>query len=240
MNPPFRHFLLTRFSVAIFGERFHERAWLDKRFELFERFCFPSVQGQSSQSFDWFVFFDSSLPEDLRARVATYSRFSTFRAVYVEGPFDGRAVCKTLREVVALHRYIITSRVDNDDALATKYIETIQSQFNEQAFEFVNLPDGYIWDGMHAYAWRHPNNAFISLIERAESFQTIFSFNHTKVPDFGQIRQVDHMPGWLVVVHGDNVRNSARGKPVLDQEWKNHFSIPGPSFENLSNTPTRL
>jgi hypothetical protein len=225
MDVPFRHFLLTRFSVAIFDNRFQDRAWLEKRFELFERFCFPSVQGQSNQSFDWFVFFDSSLPEDLRARVATYSRFPAFHAVYVAGRFGGSTVCEALREFAAPGKYVITSRVDNDDALAIRYIEAVQNRFDEQAFKFVNLTNGFIWDGVRAYSRQNLSNAFISLIERAERFQTVLRFNHTLVQGSGQVLQVDRIPGWLVVVHGDNVRNSACGTPVPNGEWKKHFAI---------------
>jgi len=241
MNSHFSHFLLTRFSVAVLSRRFQERAWLEKRFELFERFCFPSVEGQSTQSFDWFVFFDSSLPDDLRARVEAYSRFSPFHAVYVAGQFGGSVVCRELREFAAPGEYVITSRVDNDDALATTYIETVQRCFNEQVFEFVNLPDGYIWDGVRAYSYRNVSNPFISLIERAEGCQTVLSFNHSRVSGAGPIRQVGDTPGWLAVVHGDNVRNSVRGKPVLDAEWKKHFAIADSSFaEPVESASRRL
>jgi hypothetical protein len=185
------------------------------------------VQGQSSQSFQWLLFFDSSLPDDLRGRVATYSRFSPFRAVYVEGAYCGRMVCKAVRECGDPAEYVITSRVDNDDALAINYIETVQSQFNKQAFEFLNLPNGYVWDGVQAYSHKDPSNAFISLVERKEQLKTVLSFDHTKVSVAGPIRQLHQMPGWLVIVHGDNVRNSTRGKKAEPgQSWKRHFAIP--------------
>ena len=226
MNPGFRHILLTRFSVALSGNRFRERAWLNKRFDLFERFCFPSVEGQSSRLFEWFVFFDSSLPEDLRARVAGYSRCSTFRAVYVRGPFGGDVVRDALRDLSSSCKYLITSRLDNDDSLAKHYIQTVQSQFNEQSFEFVNISNGYIFDGVRAYAHEHPSNPFISLIEQTDRFRSVLSFNHTRVSDHGQVQQVDHMPGWLIVVHGDNVCNTVSGTPVSTAVWKDYFTVP--------------
>jgi len=235
MNRPFHQFLLTRFSVRIRGERFQERAWLEKRFELFERFCFPSVAGQSTQCFDWFVFFDSSLPEDLQARVESWARFPAFHAVFVTGRFDGGLVCRVLREFGVSGEYVITSRVDNDDALATRFMETVQSSFHRQAFEFVNQPCGYFWDGSRAWAVRNHSNAFISLVERADGFRTVLSFNHARALDAGPIRQAGSMPGWLAVLHGDNLANSPRGEPVSGDDWKKHFAVSDWSVAALNS-----
>jgi len=224
MVPPFRHFLLTRFSVAIFGSRFCDRTWLDRRFELFEKYCFPSVQAQSNQSFEWLVFFDSSLPEDLRARVTTYAQFPPFRPIYVKG-VRRNSLREVMQGLAISSEYIITSRLDNDDALAIGYIEAVQKCFAKQKFEFINIPNGYIWDGSRAYSVRHTSNGFVSLIERTDRCKTALKFDHRKVAKHGRLLQVENMPGWVLVVHGDNVANSVQGTPVLDTEWKRHFGV---------------
>jgi hypothetical protein len=58
----FHHFVLTRFNVKIGlggGESVAPNLeWLVHRFDLFDKFCFPSVRNQSNLNFKWLVFFD--------------------------------------------------------------------------------------------------------------------------------------------------------------------------------------
>jgi len=59
----------------------------------------------------------------------------------------------------------------------------------------------------------------------------VLGFDHTKASAAGRIRQVQHELAWLVVVHGGNVINRARGKAIPTDEWKSHFAIPAFSIK---------
>ena len=46
-----------------------DAGWLEKRFDLFERYRLPSVAAQAAGSFHWIVYFDSATPPRLRDRI---------------------------------------------------------------------------------------------------------------------------------------------------------------------------
>jgi len=223
----FCHFLLTRFNIALPDEiPLPDDSWLEHRFQLFERFCFPSVTAQSCQNFKWLVFFNSDSKERLRSQLSIYSSYSNFVPVWLDGPWDGDILRWAVAEHADEKEYMITSRLDNDDAIATRYTETVQAQFESQDFEFVNFTNGYIVQQQTVYACQHWSNPFISLIERGPDFRTALGCgNHLDSAELGPVRQVASFPGWLQVVHSRNVSNRVWGSMVAAEELAAYFSI---------------
>jgi hypothetical protein len=106
--------------------------------------------------------------------------------------------------------HLITTRFDNDDALSENFVSTIQQEFNFQEFEFINLPDGYLWHKNKLYTKRDLSNPFISLIESVSDFQTVWCSGHHLLDSLGPIRQVETNPQWIQVIHKRNVSNRVR------------------------------
>ena len=128
-----QHFLITRFNQNVsFVERpLHlDAAWLADRFKLFEAFCLPSVRAQSSQNFQWIVLFHPDTPGVFQERIAELQKtLPLFQPEFLGGAFEPEAVAATVRRHVAKHTtHVITSRVDNDDCLADRYIQTVQNR----------------------------------------------------------------------------------------------------------------
>ena len=61
---------------------------------------------------------------------------------------------------------LITSRLDNDDAIARDFVEMVQNCFTKQEVEFINFTYGAQYSDGRMFARLDPSNAFISLIER--------------------------------------------------------------------------
>jgi hypothetical protein len=222
----FVHILLTRFSVKIAGGTCHDRQWLEERFALFDRFCFPSVCTQSCQNFQWLCFFDVRLPADLRARVARYAReFPRFRPIFVHDWFRQSTAQHTVAPFLSGLTHLISTRLDNDDALATGFVETVQSRFEAQSFEFLNVRKGFIFSNNTVYRWEEAANPFISLVEKVDAFQTVLCGAHASLGRLGYIQQIIDQPGWLQVVHGRNIANTVRGPRAEASEWSPFFSI---------------
>ena len=73
----FSHFLITRFNLN------RTARWLEHRFEVFERYCLPSVAAQTATDFRWLCLFDAATPEPYRRRIASYRAVCPrFEAVY--------------------------------------------------------------------------------------------------------------------------------------------------------------
>lgn len=137
-----------------------------------------------------------------------------FHAVWLNEPFspDGVSDAVTARAPVEA-RYLITTRLDNDDALAWDFIAAIHSHFAAQDCQFVNFTYGLQLEGARVYHRADPANAFASLIERRSSRKprTVFVDQHPRLGQHGPLAQVRSHPMWLQVVHGGNVANEARG-----------------------------
>lgn len=221
---PYAHFILTRFNVSIPGwVAKPDDSWLEQRFDLFERYCLPSVQAQSNQGFKWLVFFDAATPERHRPRIRRYAQYGNFVPAFVcefTAEQTTRAILQTLPEAP---QYLITSRLDNDDALAPNFVSLLQSQFREQTSQFINFTNGYVWDGSHLYLRRLPCNAFIALIERYEGFRTVWCTEHHLARQVYEVREVRANPSWLMVIHGKNVGNRVFGAKRPCAYLKRHF-----------------
>ncbi|HZT14873.1 MAG TPA: glycosyltransferase [Gaiellaceae bacterium] len=210
------HVLLTRFNVLVgYGadpERRLDPAWLVERFRLFDRFCYPSVCAQTA-SFHWLVFFDAATPPEFKRVVELHARLAP---VYVEGRLTDERIAGFVAERFAHQaRYLLTTRLDNDDALGDDYMERVQSAFRGQDFEFLNVPLGYEWYRGHLYHRVARSNTFISLIERVPADgrlpTTVHCGPHDTLHRVGKVRQLLGPPRWLVTIHGGNAANELLG-----------------------------
>lgn len=240
MAQDFSHLLLTLFNVRIAfakADEFARTDWLEHRFQLFESFCYPSVRGQTNQNFRWIVLFDSRTPKAFRDRIEHYSEWDNFQPYFIDD-FESFKEDQ-LRYVVFENSspgtsFLITTRLDNDDALSIDYLQSVQDSFASQDFEFINFPKGYVLSLSNTGKVRlyqkdgELSNPFISLIEsnRCGGFRTLWGCGpHDRLRFVGNIRQVDSSARWLQVVHGRNVRNSVEVTSVripvhvLDSEF---------------------
>lgn len=230
----FTHFILTRFNLRVDyanpGTGLDQQ-WLNHRFNLFEQFCYPSVREQSNQNFKWLVFFDSQTPEFFKNKIEKYSEWKNFIPVYIDGEItDCIYRAKVLSNLAAGSEYLITTRLDNDDAICKDFVKIIQENFHEQEFEFINFTYGYVLRGVKLYLYKYLNNPFMSLIERineltVNGFKTIFCGKHNELSSMGCIIQSKTTPTWLQVIHERNIDNRVRGIRQPLKRLNDEFSI---------------
>lgn len=217
------HLVLTRFNVRwIIGP--HDTAWLAHRFELFDRYCHPSVRGQTSHDFRWLVFFDEDTPEPFRSRIDEYARWPVFTPVFI-----GRPSTEVYDAAIAAHLdgadHLVTTRLDNDDAIGRDFVARVQAAARQGTREFLNLPVGYVWHRGRVYRHEHPSNAFISLSEPAAGFRSVWATRHEEAGRVAPVHQVAGGPAWLQVIHERNVSNRVRGRRVPAACLADEFAV---------------
>lgn len=235
-------FIATRFNVAaVEGTGASvpvvcDQEWLERRFDLFERICLPSMVGQSDPDFTWFVFFSEHTPEAYRARITSIQeRFHSFVPCYL--PY-GQKVFREYRKLVAgsltkSDTHVITGRIDNDDAFHREMVSTLRSEFREQDFEFLNFTHGVQYDmkrGVVGQLGKH-SNPFISLVERVQDGQvrTVLDVMHHQAAATGYLRNIETTPMWLQVIHTSNLANRFRPSRILfSPQLERDFNIKGP------------
>ena len=142
------HAVITRFSYRNVANAADHRAippWkltddllaprrLDFRMAVFEMTCAASLLGQTNQDFDWILIVDRQLPERYRTRIKLLldGRFRTHLHEYEPGEDLGSA--GWLRRYIAPGcSRILTTQLDDDDALPRNFMEVLQRRIRQQA-----------------------------------------------------------------------------------------------------------
>lgn len=102
----FEHLIITRFNLNLYARDKHDaptrtERWLAHRFEVFERYCLPSVAAQTNPNFRWLCLFDAATPAAYRRRIGGYqSVCPQFRAVFYSTGQAGR-LTESLRTTIS-------------------------------------------------------------------------------------------------------------------------------------------
>jgi hypothetical protein len=230
----FTHIVLTRFNTAIDyapTSKGIEDAWLKGRISLFEQYCLPSVRAQSVNNFKWLVFCDARSPAWFRDAISAYG--SILSPIYMEGPATDEAIARKVHESGFVRApYLMTTRLDNDDAIGCTYVAQVQNAFQQQPRQFLVFPFGLQSFRGHLYNVYWRANPFLTLIESVAadgSFTTVLCVPHDKVRSTGIVRELYASPQWLQVLHGGNLLNSLRGWPRLSSRLPSQFPLNWPS-----------
>ncbi|HEY9220213.1 MAG TPA: glycosyltransferase [Lutibacter sp.] len=244
----FQHYILTRFNLRATDwtttknkEKVLTDEWLKERFDLFENFCFSSVKNQSNQNFKWLVFFDVNTPEFYKIKVEEFRKsYENFYPVFIDGmPNFLPEIIKNIKQMDN-EKYIITSRLDNDDSLHEDYVKVIQSYFDKQNHLAIDLIDGYtlqIGDKIRLGFQKHLYNPFISLIEKKEDdFKTVwFRSRHGSWKYEKNIIRVKDKRLWMGIIHSKNKVNKFEGYGRVDAEIINKFHISKMKADEILN-----
>lgn len=220
-----QHFILTRFNLLIFnkdkeGQKVRTASWLEHRFSLFEKYCLPSITSQTSKGFQWIVLFDSTTPERFKEKVDEYRKeCQQLVPVYVR-PEGGRFFAQIFRDEVVKRlkgNRLITTYLDNDDALNIHFVEDIQRKVASLPNgTFITYDSGYqlFTDYNYVMRIRYPRNHFMSAVESGDpsSVKTIYGYGShyyiDKIPG-AYIEHVKNTPMWCEVIHEKNMGNDA-------------------------------
>lgn len=213
------HVILTRFNIASPGREVAIRnspGWLARRFDLFEQYCLPSVSGQIQKDFHWLIYFDSATPAEFRDRIEAAQKIHPFVARFVDF-FDKQMIAEDVKALVSSREtLIVTTRLDNDDAIASDFTARVQTAAREAPADTVlNFTRGIAMRKRRLYTAVDHSNPFTSLVERNPTkLTTIWAKPHHQLEEAWAIRQIAGDPAWLQVVHGENVTNRIKGQLV--------------------------
>jgi hypothetical protein len=254
MGRSFQHIILTRFNCrfeAAWTNVALDPEWLGPRFELFDRYCLPSVREQTCSEFQWVIFFDAETPEPFRSR-AELLRDARTHVIFVK-TLSGDLIRETIRTLSSDVSQLITTRLDNDDGLALDAVSRLQENLRDSPDRYyLNVEEGLILSGKRLYLRRDRHNAFVSLVEpTGDSVEGVTSRRHTEIGFHAPVYQVGGGPGWLQVVHGENVSNKIRGLRIhpsrVDRSrFSDRVDWPGSDyavtrvFENALLQPVRM
>lgn len=248
-----QHFLITRFNIKNEGwwqDKNHKEvlndAWLRTRIALFKDYCLPSVLEQTCKKFKWLIIFQNERSEQIEKLLKSLEKHDFIEAIFVDGYKDFLLeLPRTIQNKLAPDsRWVITSRLDNDDAIEKDYICILRKFINFQHNCVVHFPYGLCLDlgRTNRLAQQfHPLNQFISLVEDLHEgeLKTVYVNPHNKWQTQYNIHSIRKDNLWLQVTHSGNVMNEFGGKPAFRHKLKG-FAIKKPSFPALYNVKVVL
>lgn len=236
-----QHYLLTRFNVGVYqgaggadwfdsfyGKRFTmpADAWMERRLDLFERYCLPSVAQQEEKDFIWLLYMDILTPRrfldrlnGLIARLGMSNivpilcdNSDLHRSCYDGKGFDGTYLTETERYITE-HladdtEWILTTRFDNDDMLDKRFTKLVRYWASrEQRKTVIDVPAGYYFkapDMLATYRFTR-GSPFASLLEPVGTrYDTIHRLQHTDLHLFGPRCDIGGLH-WVHLMHDLNV-----------------------------------
>ena len=263
----FEHFIITRFNLPIYNRTKAgsvssiDIEYLRQRFDIFERYCMPSIQQQSCQNFKWLVLFDENTPLEFKNRVlylhnkyeklipcflnlADYGSpdpdyvklYNDYIAKLSVGDFEditdnikeyNRVIVTPsfvrdciVRNLEGKPEYILTSRIDNDDAFHKDFIKIVQTEARKQSrFVLLDYIHGYrINLSSHTVCkYCYPSGHFTSLLEpNGKVFYTAMYWVHNVVDKCLPVLHLEREPLYIELVHELNVINEEKNNSLKE------------------------
>lgn len=250
MQNDVEHIVLTRFNLVGIGGMKSEQEWLRwnaDRFQLFQSYCLPSMLQQTA-TFTWHLYFDEQTPEQHLPEIRELETHTFIRTFFLAGKeLFFRDHMQELRGTISPDkRWLITTRVDNDDCLHAEALAAVQDRFEPRDQLIINLSSGYAYhleSGFmsHYYYMKSPFQSVVEDLQK-ETLMGVYHKRHShwqtgKAAPWGRvIKSVftgkrSHVyllkkPYWIQLIHGDNVSNDAmRGFPLLRSRSLDAYGI---------------
>lgn len=233
------HYIITRFNIKqSFGcqprnpeknllYKNLENTYLTNRFEIFEKFTFPSIYQQTNQNFTWLLLFHKQTPEEFKKRMMKWKEaMPQIQLLFFED--NEKFAIEDYRKAVGedTDMAYITSRIDNDDAYHLTYIEKIQDyiQTMDQVKPCIlSFEKGmqYAVDTQKLYAYSYLENHFTSMIStKGSQYQFVYQINHARVLEHAEEIELkcikEELPMWLEIVHDTNYINRIKSEK---EDW---------------------
>ena len=205
-----KHALITRFAIR-FAEnnprrRYEKRNdWLGYRMKLFQKYTLPSVQAQTFKDFDWWIVVDPEFP-GLTSRhlnqFRPYAQILCIDAPWRENQEEiGEALQDTYKD-----EWVCSTRLDSDDVISNDFMANVARMAEEQE-TWISFSNGYMMKGDKVVARTYLVNPFVSHVEYAAPFKSVFRVCHTKINKQKAPLVVDKVRSWIQVDHSDNIKN---------------------------------
>lgn len=116
-----RMLICTRFGLGVRDQR-----WFHHRLRLMEAVTAPSLRAQTNQDFHWAIFIDPDLNEGVRQELLRIAGQAFPITLHDSGRFDAKTACDlAIRLGLEKAGYMLTARIDDDDAWARDTVQRV-------------------------------------------------------------------------------------------------------------------
>jgi len=205
----FKHFLIVPFNASN-----KDSDWLNHRLQYFRAFTKPSILTQTSTNFTPIFLIDPETPENIQTELTNmggllYRTESMWAAQRDSEDEKDSEFSSFVREQCDQSHWVVTSRVDSDDAIAKNFIEVTQNLVREEE-EFIIYPNGIMWAHKQYFEKDTKSPPFGTLVEPLSDYpKTVFSAFHGSIPRKYPCTSYPDERMWIHVYHGRNLATKA-------------------------------
>lgn len=224
----YKHFVITRFNIRVhYGcklknpednpmDKILDEDYLEERFDIFEKYTFPSMKNQKNKNFIWIILFHKRTPNKFKERIQRLKLDFNFVDLYFddEERFSFSEYCNNFEKE---EEYFLTTRIDNDDMINEEYISIVQEYANENFHQCViSFEKGIKYDlkSQKKFKYIRKDNHFLSMIGSRE--ECILQYNHAKILNSGKeiVFLNPDLYMWTEIIHDSNVINKIKKEDV--------------------------
>lgn len=223
-----RHYVLTR---AVYDPEAWPLEANRRRLDLLRAVTAASLSAQTEKRWSWIV---AVHPDDpLLAERKAVCRAAGYKARFVAYRGEGDRVATAARayrsvpwrrHMAAPDRPTLTTRLDDDDALAPRTLGRVRkaARHLERRTALI-APEGFrVFDGRYV-AVRHERNAWASLLAPAGDGALVYDFNHKRIAEHVPVVFLADDPAWLWVRHDDTLSRHRIADAPIDDRLRAHF-----------------
>ncbi|MEG3807302.1 glycosyltransferase, partial [Aerococcus mictus] len=133
------------------------------RVKLFNKYCLPSILAQTSKSFRWLIYFDPASPAWLLDLIKEHQAKGYYVAKFREEVPREILMADMAGLFPDRHAILLTTSLDNDDALAIDFVARLQSSLQTHGAFVYFFENGVIKSPKGVFERYDPNNAFPSI-----------------------------------------------------------------------------
>jgi len=201
------HYVVTRININYQTNPTVKNfnTWFDARFKLLENICAPSIASQTKKNFTWLMLVAP------KTSPAHLKKLQELEAKIPNAKIITKKYSSYIKENLTDEKYVITSRIDSDDALRSTYIEDVQNTFMKYKDKtklpfIINYSVGAYYYPKLNRAFKGSKkwvNQFVSFIEPvSENLKTVHCQEHGKLDAFySMIWLPTKEPMWVWVIH---------------------------------------
>jgi hypothetical protein len=239
--PAVNQVFLTRFNLPTAGVEGLIRAregWLRERVDLFERYTVPSVAGQTVRA-TWLVYLDPESPAWLLRRLDPFVEEGLLHAVLRTAVSREELIADIAEALPSRGDVLVTTNLDNDDGVARDLSARLTAVDDPRPRTALYVSHGLIKGPEGLFLRTDRRNAFCSVREAWDAPVTAWSEYHNELGRVMPVVELGGAPGWLQVIHGNNVSNRVRGRLAAPGAYRDLFpglldDVPVPSASQLA------
>lgn len=226
----YAHLIFTRFNhkwydkkrLDVSGNSVLDDEWMQNRCELFEKYYLPSITKQSNKNFNVLLLFDINTDKKY---INKYKDIPNINIIYIpHKEFLSYWLSKKDIDV------LITSRIDNDDAITLDYVELIQQQalMKPEVEQLIDFSGHQLIETDYRVVPIYQNVAnspFLSVSSnKKQGFRHCFLNEHSYMHQFFKnIKKYKDKSYFLQVIHERNLGNTRAGIGYVNPKITNNF-----------------